>query len=270
MTQPLQNIKALTFDVFGTVVDWRTSVTTELNETLRTKLTSPSFTTLPEALQQRAQALASDNNNSWAGTFAAQWRASYGAFTKSFKAGTTPWKDIDTHHHESLIALLEQWSLAGLFTADETHALSLAWHRLQPWPDSAEGLRALAAQGLVTATLSNGNRALLSDLNEFGGLGFQEIISAEDFKAYKPDPKTYLGAAERVGCEPGEVAMVAAHLGDLMGARRAGLRTVYVEREGEEELSGKEWEDAKDKVDVWVGLGEGGFLEVARRLSGGV
>lgn len=271
--QALKRIKALTFDVFGTVVDWRTTVQDALSSALTTKLTSPNLATLPPGLQTRARALAAESDTGspapWAPTFAQQWRDAYSKFTQGFRAGDTAWKDIDAHHHSSLVELLDQWELSGLFTAAEVTELSCVWHRLAPWEDSAPGLARLGELGLVTATLSNGNTALLEDLDESGGLGFARIISAEDFKAYKPDPKVYLGAVEKLGVKPGEVAMVAAHLGDLDAARHSGLRTIYVERKGEEAW-GKEEERyvaAKEWVDMWVGLDEGGFGEVARRLD---
>lgn len=263
--QALKRIKALTFDVFGTVVDWRTTVQDALHTALTTKLSSPDFATLPRGLQDRARALAPD----WGPTFAQQWRDAYYHFTQKFRAGETPWKDIDAHHHDSLVELLDQWELSGLFTGAEVDELSRVWHRLAPWEDSAAGLARLGELGLVTATLSNGNTALLEDLDENGGLGFARIISAADFKAYKPDPKVYLGAVEKLGVQPGEVAMVAAHLGDLDAARQSGLRTIYVERK-QEEAWGKEEERytaAKEWVDMWVGVDEGGFGEVARRLD---
>ena len=158
---------------------------------------------------------------------------------------------------------------------DEVRDLSLVWHRLRPWDDSAEGLRRLRAAGLVTATLSNGNRELLRDLDAHGGLGFARIVSAADFGAYKPDPRVYRGAVAALGFQndddgnPGSVAMAAAHLGDLAGARACGLRTIYVERPGEEAWSPDEdrYQEARGWVDMWVSEGEGGFLEVARRLG---
>lgn len=263
----LKGIKALTFDVFGTVVNWRISVEDALSSALATKLASSDFQSLPPGLQQRAQALA--DTADWAPDFAQQWRNAYSKFTQGFRAGETTWKDIDAHHHDSLIELLDKWELSGLYTPAEISELSLVWHRLQPWPDSSEGLGALNALGLVTSTLSNGNTSLLTDLNEYGGLGFQRIISAEDFKAYKPDPKTYLGAAAKIGVQPGEVAMVAAHLGDLEQARKNGLRTIYVEREKEEAWGVEEdrYAAAKEWVDLWIGVDEGGFVEVAKRLA---
>ncbi|CAN8106485.1 unnamed protein product [Discula destructiva] len=279
-SHPLKCIKALTFDVFGTVVDWRTTVQDALQSALTTKLATPDFATLPPGLQQCAQTLASGSGSGevppFAPVFAQQWRDTYSKFTRGFRAGgETPWKDVDAHHHDSLVELLDLWELSGLFTPAEVLELSLVWHRLVPWGDAAEGLARLrrgdGGLGLVTATLSNGNRALLRDSVAFGGLGFDRLISAEDFKAYKPDPRTYLGAVEMldVAAAPGEVAMVAAHLNDLEAARACGLRTIYVERMAEEAWGADEerYAQAREWVDMWVSVDEGGFVEVARRLG---
>ncbi|KAK0638880.1 HAD-like domain-containing protein, partial [Cercophora newfieldiana] len=220
-------IKALAFDVFGTVVDWRTSITTALTTALILKLTSPS---LPPSVRTTLTTLTTLSIPA----LAQQWRSSYGRFTRTYLPGTTPWKDIDTHHRDSLTELLASHGLEGVFSHSEIETLSKQWHFLTPWEDSAPGIKRLNAR-YVTATLSNGNLSLLRDLNETGDLGFRELISAEEFKAYKPNAKVYLGACEKLGLEPGEVAMVAAHLGDLEAARGYGMRTVYVERRGEEE-----------------------------------
>lgn len=219
-----------------------------------------------------------DETELWA-AFTQQWHDSYSAFTRSFEPGRTPWKDVDAHHRDSLAALLAAHGLAGAYDGGELQHLSRVWHRLRPWADAREGLRRLngGERGLVTATLSNGNRALLRDLNDGpqagegeGGLGFQRLLSAEDFGAYKPHPSTYLGAAAALGgLEPRQVAMVAAHLGDLAAARACGLRTIYVERPREEAWGPEEarYKEAREWVDLWVGEGEGGFVEVARRLG---
>ncbi len=107
------------------------------------------------------------------------------------------------------------------------------------------------------------------DLNESGKLGFGRIQSSADFGAYKPSEKVYRGAVREMGFREGEVAMVAAHLNDLQAAREYGLRTIYVERSGEEdwEVGGDEWTRAREWVDVWISEGEGGFEQVARRLG---
>lgn len=266
--EALRGVKVLTFDVFGTVVDWRSSVEAALRDALASKLAASP----PGDLQQRVRSLASSDED-WAATFAQEWRNSYKTFTRSFRAGETVWKDIDTHHHDSLVELLDRWGLGGglLFTADEVRDLSLVWHRLTPWPDAAAGIRQLNNHlGLRTASLSNGNHALLADLERFGNLGFTKLLSAEDFGAYKPDPKVYLGAVETMGVQPHETAMVAAHLNDLDAARRLGLKTVYVERVQEEDWDQSEerYRDARGWVDLWIGVNQPGFLEVADRLDG--
>jgi 2-haloacid dehalogenase len=264
-SQALSEVRGLTFDVFGTVVDWRSSIVTALQEAAERKLASPEFSSLPAELQDRLRSVT--EGQAWR-AFAQAWRDSYGRFTRGFVPGKTPWKDIDAHHRDSLVELMEQYQLSGVYAAEEIEKLSKAWHFLTPWPDSAMGIRALGTK-VVTATLSNGNQSLLHDLNEFGGLGFQRILSAEDFKAYKPSRQVYLGAIERLGLQPAQVAMVAAHLKDLKGARECGLRTVYVERQGEEEweVGSEEYEDARRWVDIWVKEEEEGFLEVARRMG---
>lgn len=254
--------KALTFDVFGTVVNWRKTVVATL---IATSSTKPSTGHLkPE---------------DWA-RFAQQWRDSYGRFTRSFNPATDEWRDIDTHHRLSLISLLEDWGLQDVYDEAEVEKLSKVWHWLEPWEDSSRGLEMLGSK-FVTSTLSNGNQELLRDLDESGGLHFRRIISGADFGAYKPHPRVYLGAAEKLGVDVGgqaeegkgevrgEVAMVAAHLSDLQAASKLGFRTVYVEREGEEawEKGGKDWTEAREWVDLWVGIGEGGFVEVARRFG---
>ncbi|KAG6358734.1 hypothetical protein INS49_012253 [Diaporthe citri] len=277
--QALKGIKALTFDVFGTVVDWRRPVEAALSAALRPinkrpySSASPPSTEDEAAERAEAEARARALTDADVAALAQEWRDGYKRFTLGFRPGTDPWKDVDAHHHDSLVELLRKYGLSGALDAAGVRELSLVWHRLTPWPDSAAGLRALGSGGdgglgLATATLSNGNRALLADLDAFGGLGFGNLFSAEDFGVYKPDPGVYLGAAERLGVGPGEVAMVAAHLNDLDAARRLGLRTVYVERDGEEdwEVGSERYEAAKGWVDLWVGADEGGFVEVSRRL----
>jgi len=329
-------IKALAFDVFGTVVDWRTTVTETLQSYAEAKLSSLSSSSHASQSQNHQAYLArlrTLTTKDWS-LFAQQWRDSYKVFTRSFRPGKDAWKDVDAHHRDSLCTLLTQWRLGEadgnvyVYAADEIDHLSRVWHRLRPWPDSAAGLHALVTGGYTVSTLSNGNRELLRDLNAQGGedgLGFQRLISAEDFGAYKPNPRVYRGACEMLlggnaggggggrrgrsketserkeedgglglslgprtetatapgmemtgtGTDPetssdtGQVAMVAAHLGDLAAARACGMQTVYVEREREEDWGPGEdrWVEARSWVDMWVGIGEGGIQEVARRLG---
>lgn len=257
---PLAEVKALAFDVFGTVVDWRSSVTEELYLRAFRKLSSDLSSDLRARLTPLTEA-------DWA-RFAQLWRDTYARFTRSFDPVKDKWKTVDEHHRDSLRDLLAEWSLAGLYSEAEIESLSLVWHRLKPWPDAPEGLAQLGTK-FTLSTLSNGNSNLLRDLNDFGGLGFDHLLCAETFRVYKPDPATYLGAARELGIEPHQLAMVATHLKDLVAARECGLRTVYVERLAEEEWDEGEdrYKDAKQLVDLWVSIDEGGFLTVARKMA---
>lgn len=257
--------KALTFDVFGTVVNWRKTVTDTLISSAAAKTSSTSVSaSLEPDVRQRLSEL---SNEDW-GRFAQEWRNSYKKFVAGYKPNEDPWRDIDTHHRISLEQLLEGWSLKGLYDENEIEDLSKVWHFLDPWDDSSKGLHLLGDK-FVTSSLSNGNRSLLEDLQQHGNLGFKTLQTSADFKAYKPYPTVYLGAAKKLGCEPHEVAMVAAHLSDLRAARGQGFRTVYVERPREEDwkIDSDEYKDAKTWVDVWVGEDEDGFVEVARRFG---
>ncbi|KAK4228761.1 haloacid dehalogenase [Podospora fimiseda] len=243
---PLQGIKALTFDVFGTLVSWRPTITSALTSSLLFPQDSPISPT----------------------DLANLWRASYGQFVTSYNPVTDPWKDIDTFHHDSLISLLKSHNIP-LPTPEGLVPLSKTWHFLPPHPDVPDALKTLTKR-YKTATLSNGNTSLLHDLIKLGNLTFTNIISAEDFRAYKPNPKVYLGACEKLGSlNPGEVAMVAAHLGDLQAARSVGLKTVYIERAGEDNWSAEEerYKAAREWVDIWVEEEKGGLQELVRRLG---
>jgi 2-haloacid dehalogenase len=259
---PLSNVKALTFDVFGTVVDWRASVIEELVLRAHRKKTA---TDLPEAVSSRLQILGEED---WA-RFAQEWRNTYKQFCHFFDPAVDKWKTVDQHHRDSLVELLAKWDLTGLYSETEIDSLSLVWHRLKPWDDSLAGLQALGKQ-FVTSTLSNGNVNLLRDLDDFGGLGFRQILSAENFNAYKPHPSVYRGAASKLGLSIEEVAMVAAHLADLKAARACGMRTVFVERPQEElwKPESDDYKEAKNWVDIWVSMEDGGGFEtVAKKLA---
>lgn len=260
--EPLSGVKALVFDVFGTVVNWRLSITRHLIAYATSKRNS---TTTPSHFQTK---LSSMTDKDW-GNFAQEWRDSYGKFTKGFDPERDTWQTVDQHHRDALEKLLGKWGLGDLYSDEELHDLTMGWHRLSPWPEVVSGLQDLK-QDYALATLSNGNRSLLEDLNDFGPLGFEpeHLFNAETFGAYKPHPSTYLGAVGKLGLEPGEVALVAAHLGDLASAREHGLKTVYVEREREEGWEEQKVAEAKAWVDLWVGIGGRGFQEVGPRLKG--
>ncbi|KAG6006372.1 hypothetical protein E4U21_007103 [Claviceps maximensis] len=264
-SHPLSAIKALTFDLFGTTVDWRTSVQEEL--VLRAHRKQSSDTT-SDALKKRLRTMTEQD---WSG-FAQEWRNSYLEFVRGFDAadayvGTT-WKTIDEHHLESLVRLLDAWALHDLYTDVEIQSLSLVWHRLNPWADVVNGLIKMRAGGIRLATLTNGNEDLVRDLVDFGGLGFDVLFCADTFRLYKPHPGTYLGAARKMSLEPSQVAMVACHMGDLKGARACGLRTIYVERSAEEamDVKGDDFRGMRKWVDLWIEEHENGFETLAERL----
>ncbi|KAH7058744.1 HAD-like domain-containing protein [Macrophomina phaseolina] len=267
-------VRALLFDVFGTCVDWRSTVTTALYEQAHTTLNDPTAS-LATAVRLRASDLTADD---WA-RFAQEWRNEYKTFSRSSGNAATPdFKSVDQHHLDSLLELLDKWQLNGLWTPAQVRQLSLVWHFLTPWDDAPGGIERLngielsggGGKRLVTATLSNGNAALLNDLTTHACLPFQHVFGAEDFRAYKPHPRVYLGAAERLGLRPEECALVAAHLGDLKAARECGLGAVYVERPREEDWGDEEVEKAREEgwVKLWVKEGEGGFWKVAEVLEG--
>jgi len=185
--QPLQNVKALFFDVFGTTVDWRKTVTRTLHTSATTTLTSSKSNRnndIPASVRTKATTMALED---W-GVFAAAWRETYHEFTRTVAASldsdtAEPYKTVDQHHHDSLIELLADNGLTGLWNDDEVRELSLVWHRLDPWADTCEGIRRLNELGYITSTLSNGNVGLLQDMAEYAKLEWKEVVSAEMFES---------------------------------------------------------------------------------------
>ena len=234
----LAGVQALTFDVFGTVVDWRGSIIRE-----------------GEALGA-AHGLDVD----WA-AFADAWRGGYRPSMARVRSGELPWTKLDALHRMILDELLDKFGIGTLSEADKQH-WNRVWHRLTPWPDSVPGLTRLR-QHYVLATLSNGNVALLTNMAKHGGLPWDCILSAEIVRHYKPDPETYLGAAELLGLQPSEVMMVAAHKADLKAAQAVGLRTAFVERLNE---FGPDVEvDVEPDPDIDVHAGD--FNDLADQLA---
>jgi len=193
-------VRALLFDVFGTLVDWRGGIAAAFAES---------------GLPGDPAQLADD------------WRARYRPILDEVNSGARPWADFDELHRATLDALLAD--RGETLAIDRRDALVDAWHTLDPWPDVAGGLDALRAR-FVTATLSNGHIALLVDLARHGGLRFDCVLSAELVRRYKPSPEVYLEAARLLALDPHELMLVASHPWDLAGARAAGLRTALVER----------------------------------------
>jgi 2-haloacid dehalogenase len=200
-----RRIRALVFDVFGTVVDWRGSIIRECR-----------------ALARRRK-LAAD----WP-AFADAWRAGYRPAMARVRSGELPWMTIDQLHRMILDELLERFGIEGL-EEDEIDQLNRAWHRLEPWPDARRGL-ALLKRRYVLGTLSNGNMALLVNMAKHARLPWDCVLSAELFHHYKPDPEVYLGAAALLGLAPAEVMLVAAHKDDLHAAQACGLAAAFVRR----------------------------------------
>ena len=196
-------MKALVFDVFGTVVDWRGSIIREgvaLGRSKKLKVDWPAF--------------------------ADAWRAGYRPAMARVRSGELPWTKIDDLHRMILDDLLQRFAL-GRLSADEIAHLNRVWHRLRPWPDARAGLAKLKRRHVI-ATLSNGNVALLTNMAKHAKLPWDCILSAEVMRHYKPDPETYLGAADLLGVKPAELMMVAAHKDDLHAARACGLKTAFV------------------------------------------
>jgi 2-haloacid dehalogenase len=218
-------VKALAFDVFGTVVDWRGSIIHEGAEWAAKK------------------GLRVD----WA-KFADRWRAGYSPVMDKVRKGTLPWTKLDALHRMILDDLLSEFQITGL-SEEEKNSWNQVWHRLTPWPDSIPGLSRLK-QEYVLATLSNGNVSLLVDMAKHAGLPWDTVVSAELFRHYKPDREVYLGAADLLGCKPSEVMMVAAHVGDLKAARACGLRTAFVLRPNEYGPEGKADAAGGEEFDV--------------------
>lgn len=261
---PLPGVKALLFDVFGTTVDWRSTVTRHLFQRCQQTLYTADDCT-PRATKVKAESMTEEK---W-GEFAAEWRASYYAYTKSVvKNKVDKPKSIDEHHLDSLRELLQKWDLQGFWNDNTIREISLIWHSLDGWQDSSAGLAQLKKR-YVVCTLSNGNVELLSDMAEHASLSWSHILSSAMFGTFKPDPRVYSGAANKLGLRVDECGMVAAHLGDLQAAKAVGFKAVYVERAREEAWQKEEVERASGEgwVDVWVKEELGGFEEVARRLK---
>ena len=198
-------VKALLFDVFGTVVDWRSSIIAELG----------------------AFAAARGLEADWA-AFTDEWRGLYQPAMEAVRSGRRPWTILDVLHRESLDTLIARHRLVGLSEADKVH-MNTVWHRLRPWPDVLGGLARLKTRHII-GTLSNGNVGLLTRMAKHAGLPWDVVLGAETAQAYKPLPQAYLRSAELLNLRPAEVMLVAAHNGDLAAARATGLATAFVGR----------------------------------------
>ncbi|WP_315969029.1 haloacid dehalogenase type II [Corynebacterium provencense] len=242
LPEEMTAVKALVFDVFGTVVDWRGGVARQSAQFLR------------------RHAPAVDPYD-----FADRWRAEYQPAMERVRSGERPFVRLDELHRENLDRVL-----AGLGTDPDAVAvaerdeLNLVWHRLDPWPDVIAGLHSLRERYII-APLSNANVRLALDMAKRAGLPWDAILGAEVVQSYKPAPETYLRTVDILGLEPSQVAMVAAHNDDLAAARACGLRTVFVPRRTEH---GPRQDTDLEAESDWEIVAEG-FGELARTLGAG-
>jgi 2-haloacid dehalogenase len=203
----LANVKALLFDTFGTVVDWRGSVT-RMGERL--------------GVEKGIEGV------DWE-AFARAWRAGYRPGMAPVIAGERPWTPIDVIHRERLEEILVTFGIFVYFSDDEKSDINLMWHRLDPWPDVIPGLLRLK-RNYIIGPLSNGATQLLVNMAKRAGIPWDLILSSDVTRAYKRDPRAYQAAIAALGMEPGEVMLCAAHNDDLAAAAGQGMRTGYINR----------------------------------------
>ncbi|MDE0309388.1 MAG: haloacid dehalogenase type II [Acidiferrobacterales bacterium] len=197
------SIIAVMFDVFGTVVDWRSSIANEV---------------------KCVPGLESVDGHE----FADSWRGKYQPAMERIRTGERPWTKLDDLHRENLTEVLEDLGIGTLSHA-QMDDLNRAWHRLRPWPDAAEGLHRLKKRYII-ATLSNGNVSLIVNMAKHSGLPWDMVLGAEVVRHYKPQPEAYLKSAEMLDLQPHECMLVAAHNSDLVAASRCGFKTAFVAR----------------------------------------
>ena len=206
-------IRACFFDVFGTVVDWHTSVSRDLAEF---------------AAERDVTGV------DWV-EFTEEWRKLYNPAMEEVRSGRRAWTVLDVLHREGLMTLLDRYDLDDEFDEGEIEHMNRAWHRLDPWPDAVPGLRRLKTR-YVIAPCSNGNIALIVNMAKRAGLPWDVVLGAEPARAYKPDPEAYLASCRMLDLAPAEVLMVAAHNADLAAARACGLQTAFVARPTERDV----------------------------------
>jgi len=235
---PSSEPKALVFDTFGTVVDWRSSVTREVDELAKRK------------------GFKVDGAK-----FADAWRAGYGPSMNRVRNGELPWTKLDDLHRIILDKIVADFGMTELSEAERA-TLNYVWHRLRPWPDAVTGLRRLKKKFII-APLSNGNIALMTELAKHGSLPWDCILGAELVRHYKPDREVYQSAADFLNLKPAQVVMVAAHLADLRAAKEVGLRTAFVTRPFEFGPAGK----PDQKPDASVDISAKDFIDLARKFG---
>ena len=238
MSESLKNVKAMTFDVFGTVVDWRSSIAREAK------------------IMGEQKGFDFDWDN-----FADKWRAGYGPSMNKVRTGELPWTKIDVLHRMILDELLSEYNITNLTESEKDH-FNRAWHRLDPWPDSVPGLTELK-KNYVISPLSNGNVALLVNMAKHGGLPWDTVLSAELAQHYKPDPEAYQSTSEFLGFPIEQIMMVAAHKNDLKSAMGQGMMTGYIPRPKEHGPNTTVDSNPEDYIDI---IGEN-FVDFANKMQ---
>jgi 2-haloacid dehalogenase len=238
MSESLKNVKAMTFDVFGTVVDWRSSIAREAK------------------IMGEQKGFDFDWDN-----FADKWRAGYGPSMNKVRTGELPWTKIDVLHRMILDELLSEYNITNLTESEKDH-FNRAWHRLDPWPDSVPGLTELK-KNYVISPLSNGNVALLVNMAKYGGLPWDTVLSAELAQHYKPDPEAYQSTSEFLGFPIEQIMMVAAHKNDLKSAKGQGMMTGYIPRPKEHGPNTTVDSNPEDYIDI---IGEN-FVDFANKMQ---
>lgn len=199
------DVKALLFDVFGTVVDWRGSIIRDMQRFGK----------------------AHQINNDWQ-QFALDWRALYQPAMETIRSGNRGYVTLDQLHRENLQQLLEAYELNTLDDSTLNH-INQVWHRLQPWADTLPGMARLKKHHIL-ASLSNGNVALMVNMAKHSSIPWDMILGSETARGYKPEDKVYLHSAHMLGLQPEQCMMVAAHNDDLRAARNLGFKTAYINR----------------------------------------
>jgi 2-haloacid dehalogenase len=239
-------VRAVLFDVFGTVVDWRSGIAAAVRSFAdRHGLELDSY------------------------AFADSWRGQYQPAMRRVRSGARPFASLDVLHRENLDDALRALGLdPGAVDPDELDVLARAWHFLPPWPDSVAGITAIKRAGYIVGPLSNGNTSLLLDMAKAAGLPWDLILGSDVSRAYKPDPEAYLRPAALLELEPGEVMLAAAHPADLAAAREAGLATAFIARPLEHGPRAAGGEAAATAAGDWDLAGES-ITEIAGLLARG-
>ena len=199
----MKEVRAVMFDVFGTVVDWRTSIANEV--------------------KQISELVHVDS-----GKFADRWRAMYQPAMEQIRNGSRPWTKLDDLHYENLLDVLKEFGIDSM-SEERIRDLNFAWHRLDPWEDSVEGLYRIKSRYII-ATLSNGNVSLIVNMAKNANLPWDMVLGAEVVRHYKPQPESYLKSAEMLNLPPTACMLVAAHNSDLVAAGQCGFKTAFVAR----------------------------------------